>query len=401
MKAKFLISLFFIVCSITLASAYNWIPYGPQGNKVTNICFGFDTYGAICTEGGMYLYMDDMEWHYYSYGLPIVEVAYYSTDKIILIMGDGSYSDGIYTFDLQANNFEVIEWIYKPRFLRYYEYNNSYYVAGEQEGLLFSNNGLDWATVSYFDTISCYDIAFYDQNIVVSEGDGPYNDLHLSADGGDTWQMPDYSGYYTEVEFKATGDLFAIFPGMSNSAGVYKSVDYGYNWEPLNWEFFMTSLACDPFGNILIGWGNGNGVARLDPNIWDPPFVYLNEGLPDTHVHAIKINPAMSAPNVFVCTDNGVYHSYDYLTGTNERSSVNTFNVYPNPARKEQHLTIKIPHHFQTAELKIYDGYGKLMHTDNLEGSYHSMDNPCLPAGIYYCVLISGTEKMTRKIVVN
>lgn len=400
MKLEFTLLLLGLFLS-TASSAYDWLPHGPLDIKAINICFVYDSQGIVCTDDGMYIYQDDMEWHYYNYGaLPVIDVVYYTPEKLLLVMGDGTWSDGIYTFDLQTNLFEVVEWMYKPVFLRYDEFNSEFYAGGEQEGLLKSADGVNWNNVDFFNSIVCYDAAFYDGHIAVSVEGELGNNFFLSSDGGSTWQNSVNAIGYTEIEYNGSGDLFAIGPNLASSSGIYVSLDYGNYWEVVNFEWNMSSLACDPFGNVLVGWENGNGIARVDPSIWDPPFVYLNEGLPDTYVHSVKVNPAMSAPNVFVCTDSGVYYSHDYLTGIDEKSMINPFGLYPNPVFSNQSITIIPPDPMDCFDFSILDQTGKIVRRMTVDAGFRMIYlNGILP-GCYICFLEQNDQQYLKKLVI-
>lgn len=394
--------IFLLLCISLSLSAYEWIPFGPPGVKATNICFGAESYGVVCTEDGLYLYEDDMEWHLYSYGLSVIEIVYFDTEKILLVMGDGTWSDGIYTFDLQTHEFEVVEWFVKPLFLRYFESGSIYFAGGEENGLLQSSDGVNWSNVAFFDTIPCVDIAFYGEHIVVSSSESwENNNLFLSDDAGVTWSIPLNYSHFSEIEFNGAGVLFAILPGITNSSGVYRSSDYGYSWEVVNWEFSITSLVCDPFGFVMVGWENGYGIARLNPAIWEPPFVFLNDGLPDTHVLKLKINPIMSAPNIFACTESGVYYSYDYLTYVAPIFKEGNFNIYPNPVQSGTSIQVESAVNQKNKKLKIFDGRGALIFQANIQNSLKSVDLPQFSSGVYFCILDDGENKWTKKLLIR
>lgn len=380
--------------------AYEWLPHGPQGVKITNICFVNDATGVLCTETGIYLYQDDMQWHFYEAGLPVIEVVYFTPDELLLVMGDGSYSDGIYTFDLQTLDFEVVEWLYKPSFIRYYEYQDVYYAGQLEGGLFISQDGLTWYEIGLFEDYSCIDIAFYEEHIAVSDGDWLQNQMYISDDAGTTWYQSVNSGFLTCLEFDPSGVLFGVFPGMTHSAGLRWSEDYGYFWEPLNWEFFITSLACDPFGFVLVGWDNGYGVARVDPSFWDPPFVHIDEGLPDTHVHSVKINPVMSAPNVFVCTDSGVFYSHDYLTGVVDVREPSTIGIFPNPVYAGQPVTLWLPVEATEAPIRIYDAAGNRVLEKVCSGPQEIIDTDGMRSGVYYITFQDGERKISGKLLI-
>jgi len=399
---KKLVILFLALIFSFPTFAYNWIPYCPDTIHATNICFGLGfSAGLICSPDGLYLYEDDMEWHFYTFGgLPVIEAANYSPNKILLIMGDGTYSDGIYTFDLQTHQFEVIEWLYKPSFIRYYDHSNVYYAGQREGGLHLSADGLEWNNLSYFDTIPCHAIDFYEEHVVVSEGTYEIDNLHLSGDGGNTWHGSVNGGWFTEIEFCYSGDLFAVFQGLSNSAGIYKSEDFGSYWEPLNWEFFITALGYDAIGNVFVGWDNGYGIAMLDPDTTYPDFVFLNEGLPNTYVNEVKLNPAMSVIAIFVCTGGGVYYCNDYTVGIKESSDDQEIKIIPNPVSQGQILHIQIPNHLKVVSCMLMSVDGKVIYSCVPDNNVNKIDLPGLPAGLYYCLFEGKDRKWSKKLVI-
>ncbi len=96
----------------TLGWSYTWKASAPDSIHATNICFGVGSWkGVICSPEGMYLWEEDIEeWTFYTYGgLPVTGAAYLNTTQILVAMGCGTYSDGIYTFDLETHQFEVVE----------------------------------------------------------------------------------------------------------------------------------------------------------------------------------------------------------------------------------------------------------------------------------------------------
>ncbi len=61
-------------------------------------------YMVFCTDDGMCLYnYSTYETNFYTYGnLPIQSATHLNAEKMLVILGDGSWSDGIYTFDIQT-----------------------------------------------------------------------------------------------------------------------------------------------------------------------------------------------------------------------------------------------------------------------------------------------------------
>ena len=115
---KIIIIIWLFLLSIPLFS-YTWISFCPDTIHANNICFGVGSWkGVICTDEGMYLWQEDIEeWSFYTYGLPVVGAAYLDAERILVAMGCGTYSDGVYAFNLQTHEFEVLEWVINPNFL--------------------------------------------------------------------------------------------------------------------------------------------------------------------------------------------------------------------------------------------------------------------------------------------
>ncbi|MCF8369825.1 MAG: T9SS type A sorting domain-containing protein [Bacteroidales bacterium] len=388
--------------------AYTWVAVGPDSINATNICFGLSnlTYGVICSDDGMYIYEDDMEWHHYTYGLPIIEAAWYSFEKILVVMGDGSWSDGIYTFDLTTNVFEVKEWLPNPGFIKFYQNGTeTKYFAGRTDGgLLISSDGNTWYNVGYFDTIPCNSMDFYEDHLVICEGTYQINNLHLSPDGGTSWAGSVNGGYFSKVKFNYDGVLFASFPGVTNSSGIYKSYDFGSNWEVVNWEFGISCLGYDAWGNVFAGWDNGFGIAMLNPNILYPDFVFLNEGLPDTHVNEITMNPYMSAIVIFCCTNSGVYSSIDYMVGQIEMNNKSQdIDLFPNPVVAGNKVKIQGSGFDEIVSIDLYSGPGMFLKRMDFIHNPESVSfgTRGLTLGIYYVQVKSLEKTYTKKLLLK
>ena len=406
MKKLFIISIIVFFQSSLLA--YTWVPYCPDSIHATNICFGLGSIqGLICSTDGMYIYEDDMEWHHYSYaGMPVVEAAWFSWEKILVVLSDGSWSDGIYTFDLQTHQFDVQEWLPFVKFLKLNPFGiiSTYYAGSSNNGLLTSVDGINWYNVPYFDTIPCNSMDFYQEHLVVCEGNYQNENTHLSFDNGGSWFSSTNSDSFSKVKFNYDGELFAVYPGASNSSGLYKSYDFGLNWEVVNWELFISCLGIDAWGYVFAGWDNGNGIAMLDPDILYPPFVYLNEGLPDTHVNEITMNPYMSAIVIFVCTNSGVYSSIDYMVGHSEQKfSGEEIMLYPNPAIIGSDVTLRMPAVSDEININVYDGKGQLINSITSGSHVEEVLLPTthLSKGIYYIKIEADNLTVSKQLLIH
>jgi hypothetical protein len=408
---KNMVIIFLLVFFPFISHSYTWQSYCPSTIHANNVCFGVGSWkGVICSPVGMYLWEEDIqEWTYYTYGLPVTGAVNLNATQILVAMGCGTYSDGIYTFDLETKQFNVVDWFFKPAFIKYYEYGGFYFLGLEEGGLYQSSNGINWFNISYFDTIPCQYIDFYGEHIIVSEGTWEFSSIYISCNAGSSWNTSVNGGHFEDVKFNYSGVAYAILPGMSNSAGIYFSNDFGNFWEPIFWEFFISTIGYDAIGNVFMGWQNGNGIAMLE-NPYPYPYpelIFLNEGLPNLNINEITINPAMSAIAIFCCTDAGVYVCYDYMVGENEnQAETANISIFPNPVLDQTTVNINLP---KIAEIDftitILNNSGikvdeiKVENTSpqNLEFTWNKGN---LPSGIYYLVVKTKNETLNEKFII-
>ncbi|OQX78711.1 MAG: hypothetical protein B6D61_04840, partial [Bacteroidetes bacterium 4484_249] len=143
-----------LLIALTLAlagHAYTWNPIGPDSANISKICFGIGLpYWVLCADNGMYLYnYNTNECDFYTYGLPVNGATWLSFDKMLVVMGNGSWSDGIWTFDFETHQFEVVEWFPNPNFLLYDDFNNTYWAGFQFGGMMKSTDGLYWDSIPY------------------------------------------------------------------------------------------------------------------------------------------------------------------------------------------------------------------------------------------------------------
>ena len=395
--------------------SYTWVAFSPDSIQATNICFGVGSWkGTICSPDGMYLWQDDiMEWSFYTYGgLPVVGAAYLDAERILVAMGEGTYSDGVYSFNLQTHEFEVLEWILNPNFLLFCLSNGKYYVGTQFGGMYESEDGLTWSTVPYFTGKSCTTMDFYNNHLVVTEVSNVYN-IYISDDYGNTWQEATAgSPMISDLKFNFEGELYGVFPDYSNSSGLWRSDDFGETWDVEFWSDNMSAVGFDAMGTVFVGWAQppaGNeGIAIYSPGSFPPNLSFLNEGLPNLNIHKILLNPSMSAVAIFCCTDAGVWMSYDYMVGEeNQVHQPTQINLYPNPFYKTLRIDIS---NFKTGftKLEIFSSGGELLFHQELHvqaGTPNSLTwNPesvgiNLSEGVYLLKITQENTSIVQKVI--
>lgn len=392
-----------------------WKSFCPDTINANKICFevGLDYTGVICSDAGMYIYNDTIEqWEYFTIGgypFPVIEAANLSPYKILVIMGNGSYSDGIYTFDLQTKQFEEQFWCMNPKFIKYHELSETWFVGCIDNGMYQSGNGMQWSEVPYFANKSLVAMNSFDQYLVVKEISS-INDIHWSDDSGLTWTEAIIHPDLSCLDFHSDGKLYGIFPGNSYSSGFYHSDDFGNTWEVEFWSTEMTATGHDAMNTIFVGWESNSskyaGIAIYDPDAPSPGLSFLNDGLPNLNINHICQNPAMSALNIFCCTDAGVYYSIDYLTAINTADNPEpTITVFPNPVNDVLNVRVeKIDEHVGEYSLELINASGKqVFHDKKLIMQKQTKTIPCqyFETGIYYLRLSYGGTEEVRKIIIH
>jgi len=400
-----------IVCISTLllstvVFAYEWDSIGPSDVHVNNFNTVFynisieilsTANGIMINEGG--------NWIEYSFGgLPARGVVGLDPNHILVLLGNGSYSDGVYTFDLTSHEFEVIEWIASPRFLHFCEANSTYY-AGGTSGTWKSTDGYGFTPIPYFNGKNCLAFAYYENHLLIPAT----NRIHYSSDSGQTWTATS-SGvpYLPELVFHDSGTAYGIFPDDTYSSGLWRSYDFGETWDPEYYNTYMSSVGTDIAGNLFVGW-EYDGIAQLDP-VNNETF-FFNEGLPDLNINKITVHPDIDAVNIVACTDNGAYMLTEYPLAIDESMADNqslSLKNYPNPFVETTTIFFSV-HKTGSAILSVYNIQGEKLATlfDGIAQIGHeykvAFKASHLSEGVYICHLQHGaaTHEMMKMIVVK
>ena len=286
---------------------YTWDLISPPGITVNNYLSSFNG-DILSTPEGVLIGLGS-EWIEYSTNLPVWGVLELDSENILVIMGNGSYSDGIYKLNLITQQFEVLEWLREPNFILYCFADSTYY-TGSKYGLFTSSDGIQWIEVELFINEECRDMTYRGDNFILATS----TRIWTSSDCGENWiQIPQGTPYLSSLTFDSMGNLYGIFPDYSNSSGLWSSADYGKTWKVEAWADAMQCVHYT-FEHIFVGWenesGGGKGIA-----IWFPDtkeFMFLNEGLPCTKINKLSHNTLIDCYNIVACTDSGAYMTCDF-----------------------------------------------------------------------------------------
>ena len=413
MKKFILILVLFF--TLQQSYSYTWESYGPEGIKANNLFF-FESWDieplVIFSDSGMFLRTDSIpqSWAYFAY--PAKDAAGLNNTTILFVAGSGSYSDGIFSLHIPSYQIEVVDYCINPSFIKYYEQTGVYYV-GCETGLLKSEDGLSWESVSFFDGKNCVGMEFNYVHLVVNVL-ADLTHLYLSDDEGSSWvEASGCPGWITSMAFRGGGKLFGVFPDNSYSSGLWSSDDFGDNWEV---EFYSVNMntvnTAEGESFAMVGWTNSvndyEGIALYYPDLPPPGLTFLNETLPDKNINHIDYKLLLCAGAVlYVCTDNSVYSCWDYFVGIDEQINQNpSIIIYPNPVSNQTTFKINLPEkNYKDISLEVLNNQGFKVDEIKLE-DYSSKEininwnKGDLPAGVYYLLIKTGNEHISEKFII-
>lgn len=396
--------------------AYNWERLGPDyGNvKVTNVCFDIGKYKniALSTPDGLLInngFCGNGIWLMYPTSLPVWDACPLNDSILLLIQGNGSYSDGIYSFNLNSYQYSVIEYCLYPNFIFLCGTDSNFY-SGHQNGIKKSTDGINWTDITYFNNKKCVAMDYQNNNFVVSEVSNLIN-IYISSDAGSSWTAPVITPPVLDgVKFNDNGVLYGYFGGTSNSSGLYSSIDFGLSW---NLEFYsdkISAIGFDCDGIIFTGWqntlsGTNQGIAIYDAPNGTSGLTFVNTGLVSKYIYNIKNNPIFDCPSIVCCTDSGAYYITDYSSAgiTNFNKKEISLKAYPVPANDFLTLECSASRSSMNNSIKIFSIDGKLIKDFSLKDKSENkikLDLKSFNEGIYYCRFESGNESITKKFIV-
>jgi hypothetical protein len=253
-------------------------------------------------------------------------------------------------------------------------------------------------------------MCYYGNHLAVSEVSNVYN-IHWSDDAGVSWnQSPGGSPVITDMKFSPEGILYGIFPNGSYSSGLWYSEDFGNTWDVEFWDTNMRAIGFDVFGHIFVGWDSpvsGNeGIAYYNPDAAPLGLTFYNDGLSNTSINKINVNPNISAPALFICTEGGVYYSYDLMVGTQTLyENKSHIDIFPNPAPSSGMVNVSMPETCENIQIQLYNTNGEevfewIFDDYNLV-QYFQFRLPNIKAGIYYVQCNSNKGNVVKKLIIQ
>lgn len=402
MKRPFLL----LVSLVIFINTQAWELVGPADIVATNICFAGELYNGImiCSDDGMYLNDENsLQWdHYSEAGLPVIEGIFLETETILVVMGNGSYSDGIYIFNTNTGQFTLVEYCLEPSFLRFDPTTSKYYV-GHTGGLLVSEEGTNWSEVGFFSGKQCLEIAFDYVNLVVTVNQLPPN-VYRSNNSGDTWQSSSsFSPLFRMASYYGP-NFFGMCPLNTALSGFYSTTDGGNTWDMEFASNNISDVSYDQNGFLLVTWQNSGsgyeGLAIYEPGTGTSGLTFLNDGLPSTNILRVKQREGIDVHFAYACTDMGVY-SILFL-GVEENLNQD-FTISPNPTVGKDQIKIRFDKVKYINSIQVLSLEGQIVKDKTCNNSIDQLELKLdgLKPGIYLININSGQNTQTGKIILK
>ena len=288
---------------------------GPVADMEFSALPGISEYGlifAIADSGGGLGYFDspgNFSIFSIATNLGAVSVASDNTNnRIFCAFGCGSYSDGLYEFDVATHQFEFIEWIYNPNFVK--KLSSGFYF-GWDNGLLYSTDGNIWTDVYYFNDKDVRDVVeINDGTLFVATGNEVYIENDTTFFSYNTG-LPVNDIY---IRHHPTEEVYIAIGDGSWSDGIYK-VEYedGEITEVslINWAVYPNKIY-EYEDWLVVGCLNSEGLWLVEP-IEMGEMYQIGTGLDFEDVYCFETYP-MYCPNIMVGMDTGIYLGTDFLT---------------------------------------------------------------------------------------
>lgn len=390
------------------AQATEWTPVGPDSLSVNDYCsvMFWEMPDALFTDEGVYIGFYD-QWSRIEDGvnLPAVAGHYVGNDSLLILYGDGSFSDGIYLYTHANGQSQVLEYAYLPNFIL--RNSNGYYV-GHGQGLKRSTDLDTWTDVATFDQLDVLSMACSGDNWAVSVG-GDVTGVYTSDDRGQTWSEPAESNMIFNAILPVHDNRwYATYGGDSRSSGLYQSQDDGVTWSVLFYSLGMVDLHYG-MEDVAIAWDGSNveldGIHLYRQSTGD--LISMNEGLPCRKINRLSQNDFIDCVNVVACTDSGAYTTCDFpmVDVSQEPAQPGVFSlaVHPNPFNATTTVEVNLPE-TGLMHLALYDLQGRLveqLHRGTVTSGNHSFTIQAghLGTGVYFLVLDAAKERRVQKIV--
>jgi len=426
--------LFLLILAPALP-AYEWytVPLAPVELPVYEIQFGPDLAYAGSEAGvfrgmGWYDPWEGMGLEYPSVGArTLLVLSSEGKDHSEIYCGFGdclgiSYSDGIYHWQELSQEWWPVWWCPHPFFLVEHPLVPGRIFCGNKDGLFVSEDLEHWVESGAAilpDSVRC--IAFHPEvpeQMMVGTEYGLYKS-HPEDPG---WELVEGFPLLPVMDIECIGSLggpepFMIFVAAGNgsfSDGVYRSLDLGFNWEPIfhvpEPRDLLEDFVANYMNDVALFVGTaGDGILRVD---WEGHLLGdLNAGLASMSVHRMRYDPYIDTPAIYGRSDAALQLCMLLETSTAVQSVEvqRGVQVWPNPAPgsisfQAAGLPSQTPvglRVFDLAGRQVWSSDGRSSSHGHWEVRWEGCDSwgRRLPAGVYFYHCETGQELRSGKLV--
>ncbi|HQE96221.1 MAG TPA: YCF48-related protein [Candidatus Marinimicrobia bacterium] len=251
----------------------------------------------------------------------------------------------------------------------------------------------DWYSMHYID-FSVIDSS----HIFVSRN----NCLSLTTDDGISWDtllVISENDYIKSITINRFNQIFAI----CDSSGVFRSTDYGQNWD--NIGISDTKLTSFSFigSDTIIAVSADQGIFSSFDN--GDHWIQRNSGLSNFNICAISIDKGNS---VYIANDDGLYrNSALWINPVEEDLKIPDKFIlkqnYPNPFNSSTTIRFTLPNEDKVT-VSVFDIRGRFisnLHNGQLNKGSHKFfwNASYLSSGIYFCCVQIGNRTYSQKML--
>jgi len=290
------------------------------------------------------------------------ELVYVSPNNYIFAQTDS----GLYRSTNSGNNWQIL-------MSSFVSFNA---IVNNQNGVLFgagsypsfgvlksTNSGLNWEMTSTSFSASVYSLCITSNGILFAGTAG--GGVYRSNNDGASWIQCQPSGSVISLAAAPNGNVYAAFSSVSGGqAGIYRSVNYGVNWELIglaNLDYF--TLKINSAGHIYAGGFYGAGLYRSTN--YGVNWYQVQNGLYNRMVTTINFdNSGYGYAGTYY---GGLYKTNISTIGINVISTeipekYSLSQNYPNPFNPQTVIKFTVPKNSHV-KLDVFDALGKKVET--------------------------------------
>jgi hypothetical protein len=321
----------------------------------------------------------------------------------LVLLGNGTSDDGIYSFNLVSGQFKNLYYCMNPNVI--FNDGENYYV-GYENGMLISDNGYTWTEDAFFIGKNCLEIIMYFEYIAVAI-DEPVDNVFWSENSGEDWEVIEGDYKISDLGMNYIGHLTGICTDNSMDCGYYELHNYILQWEEKLLTENLKTLGCDNNGKPFLGWYAANGIQKGIARYWGYSLTFFNQGLPNLNINDITSDDDIVGGSVvYCCTDGGVFWCVNYTWIETFNDNYNKIETCPNPVSNQTQFKIdlKEPYDSNLSIFVLNNDYQKVDEiklenspSNKIESSWNKGN---LPTGIYFLVVRTKNEMVIEKFII-